>query len=356
MIAEAPGKLYIAGEYAVVTPGQPAILVAVDRCIQVRTQPAGGSHARVHSAVYDAPLEWTLDENQRITFHGAPPPAQSLVADTLSVMIEFTLARGMRPTPIDLDIVSMLDSEDGRKFGLGSSAAVVVALVDALGQAWGLDLAPLERFKLALLSTLPSSPRASGGDIAASTLTGWVRYTSPNREWVAAQRHEHGVAAAVSMQWVGLELTKLPTPASVRLTVGWTGAPADTDKQVSNAVAQPVAQDAFIVSSHAAVDRITRGILDNDAQLILEGVAASRDALLQYGDSTGAGIDTPALKSLREIAEQHGGVAKPSGAGGGDCGIVLSDRHAKIHRILTEWEAAGLLPLELNVYSREESK
>ena len=29
--ATAPGKLFIAGEYAVVTPGQPALIVAVNR-------------------------------------------------------------------------------------------------------------------------------------------------------------------------------------------------------------------------------------------------------------------------------------------------------------------------------------
>ena len=32
----APGKLFIAGEYAVVEPGQPAVLIAVDRCITVQ--------------------------------------------------------------------------------------------------------------------------------------------------------------------------------------------------------------------------------------------------------------------------------------------------------------------------------
>ena len=36
----APGKLYIAGEYAVVEPGHQALLVAVDRFITVRVTPA----------------------------------------------------------------------------------------------------------------------------------------------------------------------------------------------------------------------------------------------------------------------------------------------------------------------------
>ena len=36
----APGKLYVAGEYAVVEPGHPAILVAVDRFLTVELEPA----------------------------------------------------------------------------------------------------------------------------------------------------------------------------------------------------------------------------------------------------------------------------------------------------------------------------
>ena len=33
--ATAPGKLFIAGEYAVVTPGQPALIAAVNRYVTV---------------------------------------------------------------------------------------------------------------------------------------------------------------------------------------------------------------------------------------------------------------------------------------------------------------------------------
>ena len=48
----APGKLYIAGEYAVVEPGHRAVLVAVDRFITVRITPA--EHAgRISSALYE---------------------------------------------------------------------------------------------------------------------------------------------------------------------------------------------------------------------------------------------------------------------------------------------------------------
>ena len=39
VVCRAPGKLYIAGEYAVVEPGHRAVLVAVDRFITIRLTP-----------------------------------------------------------------------------------------------------------------------------------------------------------------------------------------------------------------------------------------------------------------------------------------------------------------------------
>ena len=52
--AKAPGKLYIAGEYAVVEPGQPAVLVAVDRYLTVHLEVGeAASVGRVHSSAYE---------------------------------------------------------------------------------------------------------------------------------------------------------------------------------------------------------------------------------------------------------------------------------------------------------------
>ena len=38
---------------------------------------------------------------------------------------------------------------------------------------------------------------------------------------------------------------------------------------------------------------------------------------------TGVPYMTPALASIRRLAREYGGEAKPSGAGGGDCAIAL---------------------------------
>lgn len=55
----APGKLYIAGEYAVVEPGHPAIIVAVDQFITVTIE-AAVKNGSIQSQQYsDLPIRWT---------------------------------------------------------------------------------------------------------------------------------------------------------------------------------------------------------------------------------------------------------------------------------------------------------
>ncbi len=55
----AHGKLFVAGEYAVVEPGQPSVLIALDRAITARVSEGHGAGS-VHSEEYgNLPLTWT---------------------------------------------------------------------------------------------------------------------------------------------------------------------------------------------------------------------------------------------------------------------------------------------------------
>ena len=59
----AHGKLFVAGEYAVVEPGQPSVLIALDRAITARVQEGHGAGS-VHSEEYGhLPLTWTRDDD-----------------------------------------------------------------------------------------------------------------------------------------------------------------------------------------------------------------------------------------------------------------------------------------------------
>jgi phosphomevalonate kinase len=80
-------------------------------------------------------------------------------------------------------------------------------------------------------------------------------------------------------------------------------------------------------------------------------VLSARQVLADLDDEVGLGIFTTRLTALCDAAEAVGGAGKPSGAGGGDCGIALLDATAskEIVQLRKEWVAAGVLPMPIHV-------
>lgn len=348
--ARAPGKLYVAGEYAVVEPGQPAVLVAVDRYLEVRVEePVQEDTGHVHSDRYPgAPLTWRR-EGGALVVDG---DARDHVAWTLRTVDRLRAEAGRPAASFDLRISSDLEDPDGRKLGLGSSAAVVVALVAALDELHGLGLSALQRFRLALLATVRVSPRASGGDLAASTFGGWVRYASPDRAVLLRDLDEGDVSAALaSVGWHGSDVRPLPSPDALGLLVGWTGSPASTDRLVSGVrgggARAAASSETFLAASRACVDDLVEA-LRGDQTAAPDVVRRARRLLRGLGDASGTTIETERLRLLCDVAEEHGAAAKPSGAGGGDCGIALLPADRPTAGILTGWAAHGIRHLDLS--------
>ena len=368
----APGKLFIAGEYAVVEPGQPAVLIAVDRCITVRLTESEGA-GRIHSSEYgQAPVIWRReDDGEHIIVDERP---FDYVLSAISTVEELRSGRGASPRYFDLEISSELNDADGRKFGLGSSAAVTVATIAALDEFYELGLTLTERFKLAVLATIAISTKASGGDLAASTFGGWIRYSSPDRAALHAHREAHGVVTAMTCaEWAGCSARRVTPPSSVDLLVGWTGSPASTEHLVKRvhtpseradqasteysestpAPEKPRPLVSFAAESHTLVDDLVAAFDADDAEASMTTIRSVRALLQRLSDSTRSLIETEALHDLCEIAETHGAAAKPSGAGGGDCGIALAHSHTEAQTILSGWEAAGIRPLDLGAHREE---
>lgn len=330
----APGKLFIVGEYAVVEPGQPAVLVAVDRFITVRLSERSDESHQAHSPHVQAAIRAVED---------------------------FRRSRGLPRRFFEIEIASELDESDGRKFGLGSSAAVTVATIEAVARFYGLGLSTFERFQLAFLATIEISAKASGGDLAASTYGGWVRYSSPDRDALRQARQDFGVLTALKHKaWELCEVRRLPAPQSLRLLVGWTGRPASTEHLVdrvtvpTDLAAEASMRTAFLARSREYVETFTSALevsdLADSDELACSSIRQSRELLASLSQERGITIETELLSALCEIAESHGAAAKSSGAGGGDCGISLAGLSSEIPEILREWEARGITPLNVEVF------
>ncbi|MET9258094.1 phosphomevalonate kinase [Streptomyces sp. NPDC003717] len=347
-VARAPGKLFVAGEYAVVEPGRQALLVAVDRYVTVRVRAGREPGVVVRTDLRPGAVRHRW-HGQRLQGAGGRMPHVPAAVETVAALLR---EHGLPVPALSVSVTSTLH-EGGRKIGLGSSGAVTVAVVEAVAAHCGLALDRAQRLRLALVAAARIDPAGSGGDLAAAAWGGWLAYRAPDRRHVRALVRRHGVGGALAAPWPGFSVRAVPAPAGLSLQVGWTGSPASTASLVAGLHASGwrggAAHARFLRASDAFVGGAVTALNEGDAPGLLHQVRTARSELARLDEAVGLGLRTPALDALCEAAEAAGGAAKPSGAGGGDCGIALlaSENPHDIASVHRRWTAAGVLPLAL---------
>lgn len=346
-----PGKLYIAGEYAVVE-GAPAIVVAVDQYLQVTIRPSDdfGSLETSHSS--GLRLTWRRTE-KGATLVGQH--AYQLIEQAVRLAENYLGIQTDGEAPCyHIKIDSQLDNDQtGAKYGLGSSGAVTVAIIRAVLTYFGLSPDPMLTYKLAVLTQLTVGLEGSFGDLAASSFGGWIAYCRPDKEWLLGKMADSNLRDLLALEWPHLLIEPLNLPDELSLLVGWTQSVASTEvlvgqmKERRKKVDKAKEHQQFIIKSRACLDDLIGAFQARDVQAIQAGLRHNRQLLRDYAQALGLVIETPELSRLISCAEANGAVAKSSGAGGGDCGICLVTSRDQARAIQVAWQAQGIVPLKL---------
>lgn len=350
--AQAPGKLYIAGEYAVVETGYPAIIVALNQFVTVTVEKKAKYGSIVSKQYQENSLLWQRDGDEMV-FDNRDNPFHYILS-AIKLTEQYAREQGKPMELYRLFVDSDLDSDDGKKYGLGSSAAVTVATVKALNLFYDLQMTSDQLYKLSAIAHLDVQGNGSLGDIAASVYGGWIAYQSFDKEWLAAERREHTLSELLTMDWPQLSIELLHAPEALRLLIGWTGSPASTSRLVDKiAIAKAQKQkeyQQFLADSRETIQQMIQGFRDHSLAVIQTCLRRNRQSLDDLARFSKVEIETDALKTMCELAEDAGGAAKSSGAGGGDCGIVLIDRTKETTNLLKAWTQHNIEPLTFHVH------
>lgn len=345
-----PGKLFVAGEYAVLEPGGRAIVVAVNRFLTVRLAPRADDRITVTSALTDfMPIELAL---------GEPDPRVPLVAATIGTCQRLALETGRYTTGFDMLIDSELDDMvSGAKFGLGSSGAVTVAVTRVLARHYNLPLDTLRMLKTALLASISVDPSGSGGDVAASLLGGWICYTAPDRaDYAERLQARTPIITLINQPWLRLSAFRVPAPRDLLLLAGWTGTPISTRNLVANfhtrADLTSETHRSFVADSNACVQAFVAALNSGNDKEVSRQLNHAGTILHDYTSTLDLPLQTPSLRMLSRLAHALGVAAKSSGAGGGDCGIALVPQ-TQIRTLTAAWRAARIHPLDLSAATAE---
>lgn len=350
MTIRVPGKLMIAGEFAVLEPDVHCLVMAVDRYIFAEIQASDENRVSLLDfGLNDITFSW---ENGNIVLH-IEDMRKKFVEQAMTIAYRYLDEKGVSLPPVRLSIRSELKDESGVKYGLGSSAAVTTAAVTAILNYFLKEEADKELiFKLASLTHVIIQGNGSGADIAASCFGGLIQYSSFQAEWLLkAWSDSKSIHDLIEKNWLYLSIKPIPIPNNILFCVGWTKKAASTGKLVDQVLklkkANPERFALFLYQSRNAVKKMADGVRQGNLPLLMEGTKENRKALARLGKDAGADIETPLLKTLSDIAEKYGGAGKPSGAGGGDCGISFMPSKEAQENLYKAWMQEGIRPLSL---------
>ncbi|HWM85324.1 MAG TPA: hypothetical protein VNO33_05785 [Kofleriaceae bacterium] len=312
--SSAPGKILLAGEYAVLEGGA-AVVMAVNRRARAWFEPP------------------------------ATPPSPFLAAAARVLAAELgadsPAARAAASLRVD---TGALAAESGEKLGLGSSAAATVAgLAVCLGcDGTAVDVALLHRLAHRAhgdaQAALDPAARGSGADVAAS-VRGGVLLLEPGKT---------GDAPPVA--------TPLALPPALELVPVWTGQPADTRELVAAVKRladrdRPAYSACLIPISDAAV-ALASACRAGAADRAVAAVAAGGLAVRDLGRAAGIELFLDSLQALAEQASELGGALKPTGAGGGDIALAAFTDPRAAQQFRAHAAGAGMPALDLRVDPR----
>ena len=314
------GKLYLAGEYAVLTAGQPAIIKAIPIYMTGEIQAAPDYRLTSDMFEHSASLE--------------PDPDYALIQETIEVMNTYLLDLGYQLQPFSLKISGKME-RDGKKLGIGSSGSVVILTLKAMAVFYELDLESELLFKLASYVLLRRGDNGSMGDLACITYEDLIYYRSFDRELVRKRMGEVDLPQLLAEDW-DFKIRIIKPCLAMDFLVGWTMQPAiskDLVNQVKSAISE-----SFLTGSRTQVDALERALLAGEKFAIQSSLEKASLLLERLSPA----IYTDRLKVLKEAAEGLNCVAKSSGAGGGDCGIALSFDATSSKQLIQAWKEAGI--------------
>lgn len=319
IVASAPGKLVLLGEYAVLE-GAPALVLAVDHRATAKLVAHRDDAWEIVSPTLDMQARFRFDGNAPRWLGSAPAELEWIA----TLLARFPPARHLPPCRIELDSAAFhVDHGDARvKLGLGSSAALSVALLGALHAAGGLP------------------PPTLAACIAAHR----------------AIQHGHGsgidIGAALGGGLTVFQLegdTPRVNPAQLPARLHWccvySGRPASTrDLLVQVARWRAHAPGAFAQHIHELATISSRGIdaiAANDADAFLSCLHEYAQALAAFGEAAGADIASREHRALGALAASRGCVYKSCGAGGGDVGITFAVEDGRVRDFAARAAADG---------------
>ncbi|ELY95494.1 mevalonate kinase [Natrialba taiwanensis DSM 12281] len=293
-VSSAPGKVYLFGEHAVVY-GEPAVPCAIEVRARVGVKRRDDSKLRVHAedlSLDGFTVEYGGGADERPDVNASESLLMAATQYVDSAIEQVREVTGEEDVGFDVTIESNIPLGAG----LGSSAAVVVAAIDAGTRALGTTLEPVELAERAYRTEHEvQDGQASRADTFCSATGGAVRVEGDDCR--------------------SIDAPDLP------LVIGFDGGAGETGELVSG-VRTLREEYEFAADTVEAIGDIVR----NGEDALADGDVAELGRLMNFnhGLLSALGVSSRSLETMVWAARDAGADgAKLTGAGGGGCIVAL---------------------------------
>ena len=291
VIASAPGKAILFGEHSVVY-GKPAIAMALNKRVQVKILEGSKNIINVH--LRDLGIEGQIDLKNNAIFSNS-------TKEGILKYVLYSIKKIHEKSGLDISIDVNLPIGGG----LGSSAAITVALIAALSKYNNIDLKKEDIAKLAHEVELDVQNSASPLDTAISTYGGLIY-----------------------LKKGGKEVVPLDVKLDIPIVVGYTNYRGNTGKLIEKVKYKkenyPEIMNPLIDSIESVTDEAKESILKNNEKKIGELMN------INHGLLDALGVNTLELSNMVYTARNAGALgSKITGAGGGGSIIAYCPKRSK---------------------------
>ncbi len=333
--AYAPGKMILIGEYAVLH-GAKALVCAMDCFASVKTSTIDKNLFEIAAPSLSIPsMQFSILQNGQLQFENLQN------SDTMKKLHFFKIVfeeiyktihswdKEFKPITIEIDTNDFYSTNKKNKYGFGSSAAMTVALIEALLKSVNLlrNYNKHDFFQLAFHTHRKAQGNlGSGIDVAASVYGNVLIYQLRDDKGIPTgygQPIECWDDLFVVPIWIGHSTS---TREMVRRV--------DVLKKLSPTLFNKIMDTLIRCSEKGCASYIQK-----DKTTFFRSIREFNEILTDLGEQSNTPIISDAHQKLIDLISDSDVVYKPSGAGGGDIGVAFCnsmDAVKKMKRIINE--------------------
>ncbi len=322
----APGKLFLAGEYAVLKRKQPALIIPLKIGITVTIKKSHHTHITSDVLAYKA-----LDLNQL--------PRDGYIKKSLDTAMHYLADWDIPFSPMAIEITSDLHDEKRQSLGLGSSGALTIAIIAAVLRFHQKKICALKLYKLAVIAQIQHQAYASFGDLACIAFNRPVHY---EKFYHPRSLENETIRALVAKSWDGLIIHPIGFKRLPGLIIH------TNQKADSHAMVQQMQQiehnpryEMFLLDSKVKtlnfIYHLKKGTLDK-AKIAVDKLNRWFETFDAHENIT---LYTKKMRDIHKVVQSVGGAFKFCGAGGGDNVLALFDGEDQKERAAQILKARG---------------